>query len=78
MIMVGVTIPAGLSGRTWQVITQRPARIVWRGSRTPRVPRAPHPGASGDAGVAVVRSGWVCRGDWPVQGAPKEPTNPPG
>jgi hypothetical protein len=29
VIMVDVAIPAGLSGHTRQVITLRPARIVW-------------------------------------------------
>jgi hypothetical protein len=41
-IMVGGTASAGISGHTRQVISWRPARIVWRGSRTPL---APHPGA---------------------------------
>jgi hypothetical protein len=42
VIMVGVTMPAGLSGHTGLAITWRPAPVVWRGSRAPL---APPPGA---------------------------------
>jgi hypothetical protein len=43
-IMVGVTMPGGLSGHTGQVIARRPAGAVWLGSHPPR---APHRGVGG-------------------------------
>jgi hypothetical protein len=53
VIIVGVAIPAVLSGHIGQVIARRPARIVWRGSHASH---APHPRGMGETVVAVVRS----------------------